>query len=340
MMLRKNLQSGLAAVPFAAALLSGPVLAQTAQGQFSPDANAPIQLHMPVHLHLPPKTKAVHRRKAKAAAPAPQAASSPPPASAEAAPIPFGGAATSSAARQQAKAAPARPATTNTSYAPSRTERRRAAQELLNAPGSASSSSDAAGEVSAPDAAIPFSFDTGGPPPAARTPKPAPQGSAPAPKGKLAVQSPPASKPKAGPASPRSQGQVAALTPPAKQRPAPEKPKGDPHAGLTQQGEILFDGSSTDPRPDGANALKASAEKLNAALDKGAANVELEAYGGAPGDKSSEARRLSLRRALTVRQLLIDGGIPANRIVVKAMGGAEDQGNPQRVDVYLRGAPS
>ena len=56
------------------------------------------------------------------------------------------------------------------------------------------------------------------------------------------------------------------------------------------------------------------------------------------GDKSSESRRLSLRRALAIRQLLIDKGIPANRIDVKAMGGIDDHGNADRVDIWLRGA--
>jgi len=61
----------------------------------------------------------------------------------------------------------------------------------------------------------------------------------------------------------------------------------------------------------------------------------VEAYGGTLGDKSSDARRLSLRRALTVRQLLIDNGVPSDRIDVRALGGAE-QGMPDRVDVFVK----
>lgn len=231
-----------------------------------------------------------------------------------------------------------RPATTDTSYAPSRAERHKAVQDVLNAPGSSSSSSDAVGDLSAPDAAIPFSFDTDASPPSrAQTAKPAPLPSGLAEKTRPAAPAP-AAKPKPGSSQPHAD--LAALTPPPQQTQAAEKPKSDPHAGLTKQGEILFDGSSTDPQADGAGVLKAGTDKLNAALDKGAANVEVEAYGGSPGDKSSEARRLSLRRALAVRQLLIDGGIPANRIVVKAEGGADDHGNPQRADVWLRGGGS
>lgn len=334
LMLRKSLLSGAAAVSFGL-LLGGSALAQGTPGQFTPDANAPIQLHMPVHLHPLAKPKPAVKKRMRKAAPAAEMASAPP-AATDAAPI-SSPAATPVISRTQTRATPSRPATTDTSYAPSRAERRRAVQDMLNAPGSSSSTSEAVGDLSAPDAAIPFSFDTdASPPPRAQNAKPPQNPSGLAEKTKPAPSPSPA-KPRPGAAAPQPRTDLAALTPPAQQTRAAEKPKGDPHAGLTKQGEILFDGSSTDPQAEGASALKASTDKLNAALDKGAANVEVEAYAGSPGDKSSEARRLSLRRALAVRQLLIDGGIPANRIVVKAEGGAEDQGNPQRVDVYLRG---
>ena len=102
---------------------------------------------------------------------------------------------------------------------------------------------------------------------------------------------------------------------------------------------MLFAGTDIEPKPDSADSVKSMAGALSSALDSAGARVELEAFGGAPGDKSSDARRLSLRRALAIRQLLIDGGIPANRIDVRALGGVDDRGNADRVDVYLRGAP-
>lgn len=82
--------------------------------------------------------------------------------------------------------------------------------------------------------------------------------------------------------------------------------------------------------------MKLLAGDLNAALEAGAARVQLEAYGGTPGDKSSDARRLSLKRALAVRQLLIDDGVPSARIDVRAMGGVDDKGPVDRVDVFVR----
>ena len=90
------------------------------------------------------------------------------------------------------------------------------------------------------------------------------------------------------------------------------------------------------PSPAQYHGVKVLADNLNAALEKGAAAIQLEAYGGAPGDKSSDARRLSLRRALAVRQLLIDDGVPSARIDVRPMGGADDRDQPDRVDVFIR----
>ncbi|MBU6299026.1 MAG: OmpA family protein, partial [Alphaproteobacteria bacterium] len=65
--------------------------------------------------------------------------------------------------------------------------------------------------------------------------------------------------------------------------------------------------------------------------------VQLIAYGGPRGEKTSDTRRLSLRRALIVRQLLIDDGVPSERIDVRAMGGVDDNGPTDRVDVFLKG---
>ena len=113
-------------------------------------------------------------------------------------------------------------------------------------------------------------------------------------------------------------------------------PKGDEHAGMTKRGAVLFAKGVSNPSPQQFDGLKLLAGDVSTALESGASRVQLEAYGGAPGDKSSDARRLSLKRALAVRQLLIDNGIPSNRIDVRAMGGADDKGPNDRVDVYLR----
>lgn len=105
---------------------------------------------------------------------------------------------------------------------------------------------------------------------------------------------------------------------------------------LSKRSEILFPHNATDPTPELAGSMKELAATLNSALGAGALRVQLDAFGGAPGDKSTDARRVSLKRALVIRQLLIDAGVPASRIDVRAMGGIDDTGNADRVDVYVR----
>jgi outer membrane protein OmpA-like peptidoglycan-associated protein len=205
----------------------------------------------------------------------------------------------------------------------SRAERHKAVEEVLSGSGSAVPSSGTAADVSAPDAAIPFSFD------AATVPEAMSKNQAPA------RPAPRGNRSSSAPAHPRTN--VAALEPPKAEAPAP-KANADSHAGLVKQGEILFAATSTDPEAEGAGQLKTIAGSLNTALESDSARVEIEAFGGPPGDKSSDARRLSLRRALAIRQLLIDSGVPATRIDVKAQGGIDDHGNADRVDVYLTGA--
>jgi len=119
----------------------------------------------------------------------------------------------------------------------------------------------------------------------------------------------------------------------ASARPLPEA---TPGRGETKQGAILFD-QDDDALTDSSNArLKSLASTLMTALASGADEVELVAYGGSPGDKSSAARRLSLKRALAVRAGLIVQGVPANRIDVRALGGVEDNGPTDRVDIFVK----
>jgi outer membrane protein OmpA-like peptidoglycan-associated protein len=106
-------------------------------------------------------------------------------------------------------------------------------------------------------------------------------------------------------------------------------------SNLSKRSEILFPRGATDPGTATINKLRSVASELNTLLGAGAQRVQLEAYGGAPGDKSSDARRLSLKRALVIRQILIEDGVPSERIDVRAMGGIDDHGAPDRVDVFV-----
>jgi outer membrane protein OmpA-like peptidoglycan-associated protein len=106
-------------------------------------------------------------------------------------------------------------------------------------------------------------------------------------------------------------------------------------SALSKRSEILFPRGATDPGTATINKLRSVAAELNTLLGAGAQRVQLEAYGGTPGDKSSDARRLSLKRALVIRQILIEDGVPSERIDVRAMGGIDDHGAPDRVDVFI-----
>ncbi len=104
----------------------------------------------------------------------------------------------------------------------------------------------------------------------------------------------------------------------------------------SKRGAILFTPGATDPSVSALQTAKSLAGDLSSALTDATSRIQLLAYGGQKGDKSSDSRRLSLKRALIIRQILIDGGVPSERIDVRAMGGVDDDGPPDRVDVFLK----
>jgi outer membrane protein OmpA-like peptidoglycan-associated protein len=117
----------------------------------------------------------------------------------------------------------------------------------------------------------------------------------------------------------------------AKANPAP--PTSIP--GLSRRSVILFAKGAAEPMDSAMDQIRFLAGDLNAAMVGPASRIELQAFGGDRGDKGSEARRLSLKRALAIRQVLIDDGVSAGRIDVRAMGGASS-GPADRVDIYVK----
>jgi outer membrane protein OmpA-like peptidoglycan-associated protein len=130
--------------------------------------------------------------------------------------------------------------------------------------------------------------------------------------------------------------QAAPQTHVAKASPPPAQTGSDLAPGLAKQMQIIFAPSAPDPSADSVDAIKGLAGPLNTALLAGASRIQVVAYGGPRGDKSSDSRRLSLKRARVIRQLLIDGGVPAERIDVRAMGGTTDGGAADRVDILTK----
>jgi outer membrane protein OmpA-like peptidoglycan-associated protein len=65
------------------------------------------------------------------------------------------------------------------------------------------------------------------------------------------------------------------------------------------------------------------------------ARLQLIAYASGGDEAGSQARRLSLSRALAVRSYLIDQGVRSTRVDVRALGNKVPEGPPDRVDVLL-----
>ena len=163
------------------------------------------------------------------------------------------------------------------------------------------------------------------PPMAAATPPP------PAPPPALAPPSPPATSPPPPPPAGKSDAQPAESAPKqtASLPPSPG-PNGKLAAG--QQFRLTFgagaatvENAATAQLDNIANSLKAD-ESLR---------LQLLAYSGGGTQTPSQARRLSLSRALAVRSHLIKQGVRSTRIDVRALGNKSEGGPPDRVDVIV-----
>ena len=112
---------------------------------------------------------------------------------------------------------------------------------------------------------------------------------------------------------------------------AAEAPLPPPKSALVS---IVFEGTESAI----GRTAREQIEQFSAEYARKGGRLEIRAFAGPPHDTSSNARRLSLRRALAVRRELIDQGIAAQRIHVKAMGGVADNGPQERVDISLPGS--
>lgn len=114
----------------------------------------------------------------------------------------------------------------------------------------------------------------------------------------------------AGP-GPEAPPQIVALPPPAELR-------------------LVFEAGATDLSEAAKGELLVLAQSL---LQHPEDRIQLLAYAQGPAEATSQARRLSLSRALTVRSFLIKERVPAAQIDVRAMGNQAQDGPPDRVDV-------
>lgn len=106
----------------------------------------------------------------------------------------------------------------------------------------------------------------------------------------------------------------------------------NPLEGFAVLSRVRFLNGKADIPAQAQAALNAVAERLATSQVR----VRLAAFSGRAGDLSSDARRLSLARALAIRAYLSTRGISTERVDVLAFGGATD-GVTDRVDVLMRG---
>ena len=117
---------------------------------------------------------------------------------------------------------------------------------------------------------------------------------------------------------------VAALPPP----PLQSKDKLSVGSSL----RVGFAAGSAKLDPPAETDLKRVADALKG---DGALRIQLLAYAGSTGNTASQARRLSLSRALAARSTLINQGIKSARIDVRALGNQAAGGPPDRIDIIV-----
>jgi outer membrane protein OmpA-like peptidoglycan-associated protein len=122
------------------------------------------------------------------------------------------------------------------------------------------------------------------------------------------------------PAAAPPQPQTAARTPPGTATP--------PGSGA----RLVFQPGSADLPAGGETTLKELAQKLN--VDE-SLRLQVVAYADGTPEQASQARRLSLSRALTVRSYLIGQGVRSTRIDVRALGSRAGDGPADRVDLLI-----
>jgi len=102
-------------------------------------------------------------------------------------------------------------------------------------------------------------------------------------------------------------------------------------AAVADRSELSFEGGALSE--DGAALLEAVADRLRARPSE---RLELHAYASAARGDDLTARRVSLARAVLVRNRLMRHGVTQSRVIVFAHGDKAGDGRPDRVDVFFR----
>lgn len=184
------------------------------------------------------------------------------------------------------------------------------------------------------------------PPPAPAVAKVAPAPAA-APQEKVAVAAPPPPAPKPAPPAPVVQEEpkapepegpppsITALTPsPTGPVPAAPVQTASRPDVITDQPSfrVMFDDKSAKISDSARAPLQELSNKMKESEDL---RVQLLAYAEGTPETASQARRLSLSRALAVRSFLINQGVRSTRMDVRALGNKAESGPADRVDAVL-----
>jgi outer membrane protein OmpA-like peptidoglycan-associated protein len=149
----------------------------------------------------------------------------------------------------------------------------------------------------------------------------------------------PAPDPRRVAAAPRA---PVTTTPLAKSTPAPSKAKSPPKqvASIPRLGPVASGSTRRVLFAPGSARLEADGQAIlgpiwTALAKNPRLRVELKAYARGNSRTISQARRLSLSRALAIRSHLIKRGVKATRIDVRALGSKVTDGVPNRVDLLV-----
>lgn len=84
------------------------------------------------------------------------------------------------------------------------------------------------------------------------------------------------------------------------------------------------------------NSAQAKLRELTQTLGRmPMARVEIRAFAPVKGQSESDARRLALARCLAVRDVLVQNGVPDDRIDVRALGSEPKEQNADRIELYV-----
>jgi outer membrane protein OmpA-like peptidoglycan-associated protein len=132
-------------------------------------------------------------------------------------------------------------------------------------------------------------------------------------------------------AAPQSTQTVAAAASVASRQSAPMQSRASVLAGHATALEVTFEPGKDVLGQDQQAALDQIAESLKST----GLRAQLAAYSGPPGNDTSDSRRMSLKRALAVREYLGKKGVQRLTVNISAFGGAV-VGQSDRVDVMVR----